>query len=139
MIRTIKGHLHHISVHFVIANYSVGLIFAVLYLCTGNPDFDIVSYYTLAVALISTPIGFVTGVRVWRVKYKGHWGKLFRNKLIGGLILAILGLPAFNMRFLNTDILASRDDMTAYYLILLTLATACVSVLSYYGGRLSIR
>jgi uncharacterized membrane protein len=139
MAEDMKGHAHHISVHFVVANYSVGLIFAILYLLTGNVGFDIASYYTLGAALAATPFGFISGVHIWRKKYKGRWAKLFKTKFFGGLLLAILGLAIFNIRYIATDVLTAAGAMTAFYVILLALASGCVSVLGYYGGKLTIK
>jgi len=139
MLRTIKGHLHHIMVHFVVANYVMALVFAVLYLATCDPGFDTASFYTLAAALVATPLGYITGFRVWRRKYKGSWTRIFKSKLIYGLLLAFLGIVVLNIRYLNPDALMAGDASTAFYVILMILATGCVSILSYFGGRLTIR
>jgi len=136
---TLRGHIHHVSVHFVVAEYVMSFIFAGLYLATGKSGLDAASYYTLLAALLFTPAGFISGVLLWRRKFKGSWTKIFRTKFLGGLLLALIGLVSLNMRYLNAGILTGPDASADSYVALLGIGAVCVMILGYYGGRLTIR
>jgi len=139
MTGPLSAHAHHVSVHFVVANYVMALVFAALFLLTGTDGSETASYYTLCAAILFTPAGFISGVMIWRGKYKGRWAGVFRKKFIIAMLLALIGLVAVNMRYLNPDLLAGKGAATAFYTVLLGLCAVCVMALGYYGGKLTIR
>lgn len=130
-------YFHPMFVHFPQALFPLGFILFAAYLLTGNRDFEVGAYLSVASGLLIAPITIITGFLDWKIRYKAYMTRVFKIKIIGSFTLVALALPAVTLRTMVPDVAALPLAGPGW--IYAGLLAACVVnsiVLGYYGGKL---
>jgi predicted heme/steroid binding protein/uncharacterized membrane protein len=131
-----KMHFHPISVHFTSA-YSVAVsLFTFLYLLFPYPPFDLTAWFMLILALMAAPASILTGTFSWKTSFRGKMNHIFRMKITWALMLFIVLVIAFALRFTHASISDMGGARDLYIVLALFLAPA-VTILGYYGGKIA--
>lgn len=130
-------HLHPMFVHFPQALFPVAFASFIFGLMTGNAIFESGALTAVIFGLVSSPACIVTGYIDWKLRYNGVMTRVFRIKLWGAYLLALLGAVALTVRLLHPEIagLGISGPVLLYAGLLGACTVTCV-VLGYYGGRL---
>lgn len=128
---------HPMFVHFPQALFPVAFASFVLYLATGNRDFEVGAFVAAAFGAAISPMTTLTGFVDWKIRYKGYMTPVFRIKIIGAFVLLALSIPAVALRALVPDVAALPLSGAgwAYGGLLAACVVTCV-VLGHYGGKL---
>jgi uncharacterized membrane protein len=127
---------HPIAVHFPNALFPVALFFLCLYLIFRVESFRNTYFYILALATISSPIAYFTGVVDWKQRYKGAKTSTFVKKIRSGIALIIVGLICTAWYGTSPGILDGAGVGTILFLGL-NLSTLPLTVaLGHLGGKL---
>lgn len=127
---------HPIAVHFPNALFPVALFFLVLYLIFRVESFRYTYFYILALATISSPIAYFTGVVDWKQRYKGAKTSTFVKKIRSGIALIIVGVVCTVWYSTNPGMLDDAGVGTILFLGL-NLSTLPLTVaLGHLGGKL---
>jgi len=127
---------HAVSAHFPNALLPTLGLFLLLYFVSGNSSFELSSYYLLLITALVVPATFVTGLLDWKKHYGGKSATIFRNKILLGLLLLVLGTVSVLLRWLVPDVLSAGGWLTWLYCGLLLTMLICVTLLGHYGGML---
>jgi uncharacterized membrane protein len=128
--------LHPIAVHFTNALFPMAFFFLVLYLIFRLDSFRYTYFYILALATISSPIAYFTGIVDWKQRYKGAKTSTFTKKIRSGIALIIVGIICTVWYGTYPDVLAGVDAKTIVFLGL-NLSTLPLTVaLGHLGGKL---
>ena len=134
-----KFHFHPILVHFSIA-YSIGCaLFALLYFFTNTGSFEKVSYCLLFLAFLATPPASLSGIFSWKVTYEGRMSKTYFRKIVYTIILTAVVTLCFVWRVKDPNILVSRTYLSYLYLAMMESQAVIVTILGYYGGKITFR
>jgi uncharacterized membrane protein len=127
---------HPIAVHFTNALFPVAFFFLVLYLVFRLDSFRYTYFYILALATISSPIAYFTGIIDWKQRYKGAKTSTFDKKIRSGIALVIVGVICTAWYATYPSMLDSAGIATIIFLGL-NLSTLPITVnLGHLGGKL---
>ncbi|MBF0275458.1 MAG: hypothetical protein HQK84_09530, partial [Nitrospinae bacterium] len=73
--------LHHVSSHFTNGLFPTSLLFLLLYVVSGNRNFEITSYYLLIIATIANPFTYFSGILDWILRFKKARTPIFNKKV----------------------------------------------------------
>ena len=128
--------LHPIAVHFTIALFPVALFFLILYLIFHLDSYRDTYFYILALATVSSPIAYITGIVDWKKRYKGTKTSTFVRKIRSGIVLIIVGIICTVWYGTSPDVLNGAGAGTVVFLGL-NLSTLPLTVaLGHLGGKL---
>jgi hypothetical protein len=130
------------SLHTVAAHFSNGLIpVAVLYLLLTLSSSDVFFEHTIEhliiVVLMAIPVSYFSGVHDWRTKYKGAKAPIFIKKIRLSILLFVLCLLTVSIRLLFPLVMFQGGLLHWIYIALLLFMLPVVTLLGYYGGKLS--
>jgi uncharacterized membrane protein len=128
--------LHPIAVHFTNALFPVSLFFLILYLVFRLDSLRYTYFYILALATISSPITYLTGIVDWKQKYKGAKTSAFVKKIRSGVALVIVGIVCTAWYGSYPDILDGAGVGTIVFLGLNLSTLPLTVVLGHLGGKL---
>src|SRR6185369_2571488 len=129
--------LHPIPVHFPLALFPAAFASLLFYLLTGRPEFETGAHVMSIIGLLVTPLTIATGFADWKIRYRGQMTKVFKIKIIGALMLLVLGLPAVLMRLQHPEMNLLPLDWTGWlYLGLLAACQTDCMIIGHYGGKL---
>ncbi len=127
---------HPIAVHFTNALFPVAFFFLVLYLIFRLESFRYTYFYILALATISSPIAYFTGIVDWKQRYKGAKTSTFVKKIRSGIALIVVGIVCTAWYGTYPDLLDTAGVGTILFLGL-NLSTLPLTVaLGHLGGKL---
>ena len=127
---------HPVAVHFTNALFPVSLFFLILYLVFQLDSYRDTYFYILALATISSPIAYVTGIVDWKKRYRGAKTSTFVKKIRSGIVLIIVGIICTAWYGTYPDVLDSTGAGTIVFLGL-NLSTLPLTVtLGHLGGKL---
>ena len=127
---------HPIAVHFTNALFPVSLFFLILYLIFRLESFRYTYFYILALATISSPIAYLTGIVDWKQKYRGAKTSTFVKKIRSGIVLIIVGIICTAWYGTYPNVLDGAGAETIVFLGL-NLSTLPLTVaLGHLGGKL---
>ncbi|MBW1641870.1 MAG: hypothetical protein JRI53_00840 [Deltaproteobacteria bacterium] len=86
----VKHHLHPISIHVPNGMLPFTVIFIVLATVFDLDIFYKVSFINLAAIVLTLPVVLFTGIVEWKIKYGGKLTKIFKQKIISAIAVAIL-------------------------------------------------
>jgi predicted heme/steroid binding protein/uncharacterized membrane protein len=109
----------------------------ILYLVTGNESFAISSFHVLVAGLVFTPVALITGPYNWWINYAGKWSKIIVVKMFGSLILITLILVIFMWKILVPDIMLQPSGARILYIILSLTLVPIVSILGWFGAKMT--
>ncbi len=132
----LRRHPHPIMVHFPIAFLYGALIFALLALLSGWPSFGVTAFHCLAAGIIFLLPAIGSGFFTWWLNYRSRLLKPIKIKIIGAIMLLLIGIPLFIWRLAMPNLLFSDPIWSALYLACLLIMTILVTVVGWYGGSL---
>ncbi len=136
-LRIEKLHPHPIIVHFSIA-YSIAVpLFAILFFLTSNTLFEVASYYALCLGFFATPVCAASGFFSWKTSYEGKMNVPFIRKIVFTATLTVAITIGFIWRTVNPNLLMASGLGSYAYLALLFSLVPLVTVLGYYGGKIT--
>jgi len=130
------------SVHTVSAHFSNGLIpVAVLYfllaLPSGDAWFDHTVKHLLIIVLPAIPVSFFSGLHDWKTRYKSAKTPVFIKKIRLSIALFVLCVISTGIRYSVPEVMGESGLLHWVYLVTLLSMLPVVSLLGYYGGKLS--
>lgn len=129
-------HLHPIIVHFPNALFPLSLFFLVLFLVSGNKYYEGISFIMLFIAVIASPMAFVSGLIDWQIRYGGSKASIFVRKIVLSIILIILGVACLIIHLVNPDVMLSAPLLKGFYVGGLIGLNILTVALGYLGGRI---
>ena len=136
-IPMLRRHPHPMTGHFPIAFMMLFPVLNILYLVTGNESFEISSFHVLVAGLVFTPVALITGPYNWWINYAGKWSKIIAVKIFGSLILITLILVIFMWKILVPDIMLQPSGARIFYIILSLTLVPIVTVLGWFGAKMT--
>ena len=131
---------HHIFSHFSNGLLPVSFFFLLLFLFTGESDYEMTSFYMALIGLCASPFTYITGIVDWKIRFKSASTPLFQKKIKAGLALLSIGVIIVGWRFLfGADSVYSSAVSTGIYLCGNAVMTLFVLYLGYLGGKFIFR
>jgi len=126
-----RRHPHPMVVHFPIALLMASSLFVILYLIFNNPSFERTSFYLLVLGAIASPFAMATGLFTWWVNYRLKINLFVKRKLQFSIVLLIFEIILI--------LWGSSQAQISHpiYFIMMVILTPIVSILGYYGGRMT--
>ncbi|MCJ7546471.1 MAG: hypothetical protein MUP30_06550 [Deltaproteobacteria bacterium] len=128
--------LHPIAVHFTNALFPVSFFFLVLYLLLRQDSVRQTYFYILALATISSPFSYLTGIADWKQRYKGAKTSLFSKKMRYGICLIVIGAFCTAWYWFSPGVLDDRGVTIIVFLIVNLLTIPLAVALGHLGGKL---
>jgi predicted heme/steroid binding protein/uncharacterized membrane protein len=129
-------HLHSMVVHFSVALALVLVLFAYIYLITGNASFEQASFYLLILLLAATPLSAISGFFSWVVTYEARRSRTFDRKIAFTIALTVVVTGCNIWRILVPDVLIERSVPSYFYALSLTALGGITAILGHYGGKI---
>jgi predicted heme/steroid binding protein/uncharacterized membrane protein len=133
----LKRHPHPMTVHFPIAFPLAAAVFAVIYLLTGIPSFEVTTFHCLAAANLFIPIAIGTGLFTWWYNYLAKPLRPVRIKKRLSPLLWLLALTAFVWRLAVPDILQVFRPASYLYLLMVLGLVPLVTVIGWFGAQMT--
>jgi predicted heme/steroid binding protein/uncharacterized membrane protein len=133
----LRRHPHPAAVHFPIVLSLCASFFSVLYVLFGRGSFDQTAFYCLIGALITTPVGILTGLLTWRVNYMARpLRPVSIKKTVSFPMAGVLALLVAWRAWMPAVLGDLAGPGLAYLVLVVALAPAVLTV-AYYGGMLT--
>ncbi len=132
-----RRHPHPMTVHFPIVFMIFAPVFNLLFLLTGNENFETTALHCLAVGLLFMPVVIATGFFQWWLNYLSKPMLAVTIKKWLSAVMLIVGLVVFVWRISMPDILVDFRAASLIYLLLVLSLAPLVSVVGWYGASLT--
>lgn len=133
----LRRHPHPMVVHFPIAFMYSATVFHILSTMTAEKSFEATAFYCLAGGVLFMPPAMLTGWFTWRLNYMAKpMMSVTIKKRLSWVLLAIAA-AAFSWRFLVPGVMNEAAPGRWIYTAMLLSLTPIVSVIGYYGGKLT--
>jgi predicted heme/steroid binding protein/uncharacterized membrane protein len=133
----LRRHPHPMLVHFPIVFMISPTLFCLLFLATGVMSFETTAFHCLGAGILFSIPGILSGGVTWWLNYGARRMKAVSIKIVlSGLMLAT-ALGAFLWRVSAPDIFISGGSASFVYLFLMISLLLMVSVIGWYGARLT--
>jgi predicted heme/steroid binding protein/uncharacterized membrane protein len=133
----LRRHPHPMTVHFPIVFVFSVLFFNVAYILTGIKSFEVTAFHCLGAGILFTPVAIVTGFYTWWLNYNAKIVTPVLVKQIFSILLFIVQIVLFIMRFKNPEILYSFSGCTILFSALMFFMVILVTVIGWYGAHLT--
>jgi predicted heme/steroid binding protein/uncharacterized membrane protein len=133
----LRRHPHPMVVHFPIVFMFSTALFNLLYLLSGYRSFEVTSMHCLGGGILFIPLGIVTGFFTWWLNYLAQPSKGIKIKIYCSLTLLAAALIAFIWRLASPEILISFSGSSLIYLILIFSLPTLVSIIGWYGAKMT--
>jgi predicted heme/steroid binding protein/uncharacterized membrane protein len=133
----LRRHPHPMTVHFPIVFAFAATVFTLLFLVTGIKSLDLTALYSLAAALIFTPVAMATGYYTWWLNYLAKPLRPVTIKQRLAIILLICEICAFVWRLAAPDLLSPVRLAGVGYLILIVSLFPLVAVIGWFGASMT--
>lgn len=133
----LRRHPHPMVVHFPIVFMFSTALFNLLYLLSGYRSFEVTAMHCLGAGVLFIPIGIVTGFFTWWLNYLAQPSKGIKIKIYCSLILLVAALIAFIWRLASPEVLISFSGSSLIYLILIFSLPTLVSIIGWYGAKMT--
>lgn len=111
-------HTHTMIIHFTNALYPVAMFFLLLFVLFGRTSFHDTYFYILALATLSVPFSFVTGILEWRKRYQGAKKKIFYDKIRFSVVIFLIGLVCTLWHIISPEVLGQLGISSAIFVLL---------------------
>lgn len=128
--------LHPIAVHFTNALFPVAFLFLVLSLLFHQDSFRQTYFYILALATLSSPVSYLTGIVDWKQRYKGAKTSLFAKKIRSGIGLMVVGALCTAWYGFSPGIVDGTGLARVVFLALNLSTLPLAVMLGHLGGKL---
>jgi predicted heme/steroid binding protein/uncharacterized membrane protein len=133
----LRRHPHPMVVHFPIVFMFATMGFNLLYLLSGYRPFETTALHCLGGGVLFTPVGIVTGFFTWWLNYLAKPSRGVKIKIYCSLILLAAALAAFIWRMVSPEVLISLGGGSLVYLALVFSLPVLVSVIGWYGAKMT--
>jgi predicted heme/steroid binding protein/uncharacterized membrane protein len=133
----LRRHPHPAAVHFPIVFSLCASFFSLLYVLTGRGSFDQTAFYCLIGALITTPVGILTGLLTWRINYLTKPMRPVSIKKAVSFPMAGVLVVLTAWRGWMPGVLEDLAGAGLVYLVLVLALAPAVLTVAYYGGMLT--
>jgi predicted heme/steroid binding protein/uncharacterized membrane protein len=130
-------HVHSVFSHFTVSSFVLSPIFLMVYLLYSELNlFENLSFYFLIIGMVSLPFSIGTGLLDWWIKYSLDMTKLFKKKLIFGMLLLLSAIVCIMWRISEVNLVLHKQPYYPVYVgINLSLLFHAV-MLGWIGGKL---
>jgi len=130
-------HLHSVFCHFTVSSFVLSPIFLLVYLFLPEWRlFENLSFYMLVVGAVFLPSSVFTGLFDWWNKYLLDMTKIFKKKLIFGMLLLFSAIGCVIWRIAEVNLVLDKQPYYPVYIgINLSLLIYAV-ILGWIGGKL---
>lgn len=132
-------HPHPMMVHFPIALHYFSGFADVLFLADPSAGFETAVFLSFLIATVMGFFALLSGVFSWWINYSLVRSKVFMIKLNGALFTLIVGLVPITQKFLDPGVPFSSGPDGAVYHGIIFLTVVSVSIVGYYGGKITWR
>jgi hypothetical protein len=129
--------LHPVAAHFSNGVIPVAVLYLLLFLPTGNLYFEHTVINLLVIVLLAVPFSFYSGIRDWKLKYKGAKTPVFQNKIRLSILLSVLCVITVSIRIAVPDVMLTKGLLSWVFAVSLFLMLPTVVLLGHYGGKLA--
>ena len=133
----LRRHPHPMLVHFPIALFILGPLFAVLYLATGMRSFEVTSFHCVGGGILFIIPAALTGLFTWWLNYLAKPLRPVTVKILFTIILLAAVVVTFIWRILVPDILTYLTGWSLIYFLLLLSFIPMVTVIGWFGAQLT--
>ena len=133
----LRRHPHPMMIHFPIAFVFSVLFFNVVFLVTGIKSFEITAFHCLGAGILFTPVAIVTGFYTWWLNYQAKLTKPVLVKQICSILLFVIEVILFIIRFRNPEILHSVNAYSILFSALILFMIMLVTIIGWYGAHLT--
>ena len=133
----LRRHPHPMTVHFPLAFTLVIPVFHILYLLSGNKDYEFTAFCMLCLSLIATPVTILTGFYTWWLNYQARLFLNIRVKIVTSISLFIFLIIGFLCRVLHPEMVTTRGDIWTLYISLSFVYPVLVTILGWFGARMT--
>jgi len=135
-----KIHWHAFIVHFPISLYGTAFLFQLLHLLWYPSCFELSSNVTLTLATAAMVPSVWSGWLTWKRQYRGARGKIFRRKIVIGLVMLPVSAAVVAWRALAGHFAEDVPHLShGLYFAVVTLLIVGAAAEGYYGSRLGHR
>ncbi|MEI8033474.1 MAG: hypothetical protein WCH05_09030 [Chlorobiaceae bacterium] len=129
--------LHAVAAHFSNGLIPVAVLYLSLFLLSGDLSMGSTVLHLLFIVILFIPVSFFSGIREWKIKYKGAPTPVFRKKIRLSLLLFMLSVASVTLGLSVPDILIQQGPLHWIDLFVLFMMLPVVVLLGHYGGKLS--
>jgi len=125
---------HSMLIHFTNALYPVAVLFMLLFLVSGKASFGQTYFYIMALATLSVPFSFVTGITEWRKRYQGAAKRIFYDKIRYAAVVFVVGAGCTLWRYLFPGVLGQLSVQSVLFVLLNLSILPPLVYLGHLGG-----
>jgi predicted heme/steroid binding protein/uncharacterized membrane protein len=133
----LRRHPHPMLVHFPIALFILGPLFAVLAVATGVRSFEVTSLNCIGAGILFIIPAALSGLFTWWLNYLAKPITPVTIKILFTIILLVAAVVAFIWRIAVPDILTYRTGWSLIYFLLLLSFIPMVTVIGWFGAQLT--
>ncbi|WP_294891930.1 MULTISPECIES: DUF2231 domain-containing protein [unclassified Sulfuricurvum] len=134
-----KYHPHPMAVHFPIALHYFSGFADILFLADPSEGYEAAVFLSFLIATVTGLFALISGIFSWWINYNFAVTKVFMIKLAGGVFTLMIGLIPIAQRMADPDVAYSADGAGIVYHAIIFMTVISVSVVGYYGGKLTWR
>ncbi len=131
-----RYHAHPIAVHLPNGVAPIATLFLILALLTHSQSLERAAFYNMIVVMLAMPVVLFTGYLDWKGRYGGRMSRVFRTKIICGIIVTVLAVILVFWRMLDPAVAFSGAGVRTLYLFAYLALVAAGGVAGFNGGKL---
>jgi uncharacterized membrane protein len=128
---------HAVASHFINGSIPMAVFFLLLTLFNSDRYFGHTAIYLIYVASSIVPFSIISGIRDWRIKFKGGRAPIFYHKIKLSIILALLCVSVISIRLVWPSPFAANDIVAWLYCGCIFMMLPVVFLLGHYGSKLA--
>ncbi len=132
-----RRHPHPMTVHFPIVFMLSNPFFNVLFLATGNRDFETTAFHCLAGGILFMVVGMVTGFLTWWYNYMARMMKPIAIKIPLSALTLIIAIVAFIWRWNAPDVMIHLRGINMLYFISSLSFIPLIAIIGWYGASMT--
>ncbi len=127
-------HTHTMFIHFTNALYPAAIFFMLLFLLFKNTSFNQTYFYMIALATLSAPFSYLTGIFEWKRRFEGAVIPIFLAKVRYGLAPFIIGGSCTLWHYLYPGVLVNGGIQSVVFILLNMSILPPLIYLGHVGG-----